>query len=67
MESRWTLAKPTNEMDRILSYAPGTPERDRLKQALKALEGQPEEIPLDRKSTRLNSSHTDISRMPSSA
>ena len=24
-------------------------------------------IPLDRKSTRLNSSHTDISRMPSSA
>ncbi len=46
MESRWTLAKPTNEMDRILSYAPGTPERDRLKQALKALEGQPEEIPL---------------------
>ena len=25
------------------------------------------EIALDRKSTRLNSSHTDISRMPSSA
>ena len=25
------------------------------------------ELPLDRKSTRLNSSHTDISRMPSSA
>ena len=25
------------------------------------------EISLDRKSTRLNSSHTDISRMPSSA
>ena len=25
------------------------------------------EHPLDRKSTRLNSSHTDISRMPSSA
>ena len=24
-------------------------------------------IPIDRKSTRLNSSHTDISRMPSSA
>ena len=24
-------------------------------------------VPLDRKSTRLNSSHTDISRMPSSA
>ena len=27
----------------------------------------PERIELDRKSTRLNSSHTDISRMPSSA
>ena len=26
-----------------------------------------EDIPIDRKSTRLNSSHTDISRMPSSA
>ena len=28
---------------------------------------QDHSIPLDRKSTRLNSSHTDISRMPSSA
>ena len=28
--------------------------------------GEPRQIP-DRKSTRLNSSHTDISRMPSSA
>lgn len=46
MESRWTLAKPTNEMDRILSYAPGTPERDKLKQDLKTLEGQVAEIPL---------------------
>ena len=27
----------------------------------------PSEIIIDRKSTRLNSSHTDISRMPSSA
>ena len=33
-------------------------ERKRMDHALKAL---------DRKSTRLNSSHTDISRMPSSA
>jgi len=30
MEVRWNLGKPTNEMDRIWSYAPGTPERDRL-------------------------------------
>ena len=29
--------------------------------------GQPLEVFLDRKSTRLNSSHTDSSRMPSSA
>ena len=28
---------------------------------------QPRDLPIDRKSTRLNSSHTDISRMPSSA
>ena len=28
---------------------------------------RPEKIDEDRKSTRLNSSHTDISRMPSSA
>ena len=32
---------------------------------LNALVGQ--KISIDRKSTRLNSSHTDISRMPSSA
>ena len=31
------------------------------------IEKQLEEIKKDRKSTRLNSSHTDISRMPSSA
>ena len=29
--------------------------------------GVEDEFPIDRKSTRLNSSHTDISRMPSSA
>ena len=29
--------------------------------------GLPEDAKVDRKSTRLNSSHTDISRMPSSA
>ena len=35
-----------------------------LQQILTAMR---EEGPIDRKSTRLNSSHTDISRMPSSA
>ena len=34
--------------------------------AIEALRG-PESTVIDRKSTRLNSSHTDISRMPSSA
>ena len=29
--------------------------------------GKPKDVRADRKSTRLNSSHTDISRMPSSA
>ena len=35
--------------------------------AVSRLEKTRHEIPRDRKSTRLNSSHTDISRMPSSA
>ena len=35
--------------------------------ALADWQGHPLVINLDRKSTRLNSSHTDISRMPSSA
>ena len=37
------------------------------RQAVEALKSMPERARLDRKSTRLNSSHTDISRMPSSA
>ena len=36
-----------------------------VEKALKELKTKVEEV--DRKSTRLNSSHTDISRMPSSA
>ncbi len=46
MEVRWNLGKPTNEMDRIWSYAPGTPERDRLLNALEELKTRTEEIPL---------------------
>ena len=38
-----------------------------LKISNSALYGLRQEVTRDRKSTRLNSSHTDISRMPSSA
>ena len=38
-----------------------------LKTALEICEGQQYDMELDRKSTRLNSSHTTVSRMPSSA
>ena len=48
-------------VDRHLTWGRGT--------VLSRLTGKIEELPalIDRKSTRLNSSHTDISRMPSSA
>jgi len=46
MGSIWRAEKPQNDVDRICSYAPGTPERDQLVQQLKALKGQTEEIPL---------------------
>ena len=46
-------------------------ERGRLTEALNVVFGSDELVyiteKVDRKSTRLNSSHTDISRMPSSA
>ena len=42
-------------------------EREQLDSRLDAITSLDEERYLDRKSTRLNSSHTDISRMPSSA
>jgi 1-pyrroline-5-carboxylate dehydrogenase len=42
----WTLEKPKNDMDRILSYAPGTPEREQLLRQLDLLKQRPEEIPL---------------------
>jgi 1-pyrroline-5-carboxylate dehydrogenase len=46
MEIRWDFGKPKNEMDHILSYAPGTPERERLTKALGELKTKTEEIPL---------------------
>ena len=39
-----TLPTPVNEA--VLSYAPGTPERTELKQALRDLAARPIEIPL---------------------
>ncbi len=46
MEIRWDFGTPKNEMDRILSYAPGTPEREQLLQKLDELQQKTEEIPL---------------------
>ena len=40
---------------------------DLIRDLLEKIGEDPEREGLDRKSTRLNSSHTDISRMPSSA
>ena len=38
--------KPKNEMDHLLDYAPGTPERMQLLSALEAIKGERAEIPL---------------------
>jgi 1-pyrroline-5-carboxylate dehydrogenase len=46
METRWMLEKPKNEADRLLTYAPGTPEREELVGQIKTLKSQTEEIPL---------------------
>ncbi|MFQ5794825.1 MAG: L-glutamate gamma-semialdehyde dehydrogenase [Candidatus Bipolaricaulia bacterium] len=46
METRWKLEKPANEADRIPTYAPGTPERERLLGQIEALKSQTEEIPV---------------------
>ena len=49
----------------IISPGPCTPNEAGISvECVKQLAGK---LPIDRKSTRLNSSHTDISRMPSSA
>ena len=50
----------------ILAYRTALAE-GRAEEARKLKGGLPGFTPSDRKSTRLNSSHTDISRMPSSA
>ena len=46
METKWKLEKPKNAMDRIPTYAPGTPERERLLKEMESLKRQTEEIPL---------------------
>ncbi len=46
MQTNWKLEKPKNAMDRIPTYAPGTPERERLIHELKTLQAKTEEIPL---------------------
>lgn len=43
---KWKFAKPTNDMDAIPSYAPGTPEREKLMQELERIKQHTEEIPL---------------------
>ena len=49
------------------SYGAPSPLEVALGERVRALMPSLERVRLDRKSTRLNSSHTDISRMPSSA
>ncbi len=46
MSKHWRLEKPQNDMNKILSYAPGTPEREQLLKEIEALKGTTEEIPL---------------------
>ncbi|MDW8141811.1 MAG: aldehyde dehydrogenase family protein, partial [Candidatus Bipolaricaulota bacterium] len=41
-----TLEKPQHDVNRIPTYAPGTPEREKLLQALHDLKNKTEEIPL---------------------
>src|SRR5262245_39619944 len=46
MAAIWKLDKPKNEMDRILTYAPGTPGREQLLHQLDILKHHTENIPL---------------------
>jgi len=42
----WNVERPVNDVNTIRSYAPGTPERERLVDELAALRRAPREIPL---------------------
>jgi len=42
----WNIEKPKNEMDHIISYASGTPEREKLLKEIEAMKSRTEEIPL---------------------
>ncbi len=46
METKWKLEQPKNAMDRIPTYAPGTPEREQLLKEIESLKRRTEEIPL---------------------
>ena len=69
--------RPSNEADANAARSNRTPLLDRVKvpadirdfsvDELRQLADELRDETVDRKSTRLNSSHTDISRMPASA
>ncbi|MCD6289375.1 MAG: L-glutamate gamma-semialdehyde dehydrogenase [Anaerolineae bacterium] len=42
----WNIPKPRNEMDHIISYASGTPEREELLREIEAMKARTEKIPL---------------------
>lgn len=46
MSKHWRLEKPQNDVNKIPTYAPGTPERDQLLKEIEALKRTTEEIPL---------------------
>ncbi|MCS6936332.1 MAG: L-glutamate gamma-semialdehyde dehydrogenase [Candidatus Bipolaricaulota bacterium] len=46
MSKLWRLEKPQNDVNRIPTYAPGTPERTKLLQEIETLKRSTEEIPL---------------------
>lgn len=46
MSKHWRLEKPQNDMNKILSYAPKTPEREQLLREVEALKRATEEISL---------------------
>lgn len=46
MSKLWHLEKPQNDVNKIPTYAPGTPEREQLLREIEALKRTTEEIPL---------------------